>query len=312
MQMEPERRHGRGHLRYSVVAGRTNVTFAFASYPLKFLHPRGSVRLGHDTFVTYMLGYGGGLVGGDAVDMDCSIDADACVVLCTQATTKVFKATASADCVKQQFSFELGPLSTLALLPDPITCFERAKYQQKQVFRLRKDSSLVLVDWLTSGRKRNFLSTGCLQENRTEVHEHWDFEEYDSRLEVSIDGEVVLTDRTRLCDDEPTKLRRRMQGAHVLGVMVVLGPKMKVLTDRVLQLSRRKRLHHASDITPQGRLSSDTDFPGVLASASPLGETGGAITRFIAEDAETAMMFMRSTLASLEDELGFKPFQENR
>ncbi|GLD93411.1 hypothetical protein PINS_up002003 [Pythium insidiosum] len=294
-----------------------------------------------------MLGYGGGLVGGDSIDVTCSIDAGACGASvwtaadcqrvsaatdtwCSMLTHRImcaviaqlfcarrrrprcFKATASADCVTQTFSFDLAAQATLALLPDPITCFERAKYRQKQVVRLEKGASLVLVDWLTSGRKRNFLSSGSINEKRTEIHEHWDFDEYDSQTDVYLDGTIVLSDRVRLCDDEPTALRKRMQGAHVLGVMVVLGPQMKRISDRLLELSQRKRLHHAKDITPQGRLASDTDFPGVLSSASALGDTGGVIARFIADDAETAMMYMRSILAPLEEGLGFKPFQENR
>ncbi|KAH0985108.1 hypothetical protein GBA52_012285 [Prunus armeniaca] len=42
----------------------------------------------------------------------------------------------------------------LAVIPDPVTCFSTARYSQKQVFRVVSNSSLVIVDWITSGRHR--------------------------------------------------------------------------------------------------------------------------------------------------------------
>lgn len=119
------------------------------------------------------------------------------MILCTQATTKVFKSDGDEQ-VLQTFALDIGAGATLAFVPDPVTCFERAKYQQKQVFRLTKDSNLVFVDWVTSGRKRNYIATGRLDGQRTEVHEHWDFQEYDTAAEIYVDGEPLLIDRVRL------------------------------------------------------------------------------------------------------------------
>jgi len=41
----------------------------------------------------------------------------------------------------------------LAVLPDPVTCFAGARYTQRQSFSLAPGGSLVLVDWLTCGRR---------------------------------------------------------------------------------------------------------------------------------------------------------------
>jgi urease accessory protein UreH len=187
----------------------------------------------------YMLGYGGGLVGGDSVAITCAVKEGAtgtcnqtlagfhCLadrlapttarpsrwlhlhalfanvrplaVLCTQATTKVFKAEIDRDFVRQAFAFDVAGGALLAVLPDPITCFQKAKYRQRQEFRLQgNDANIVLVDWLTSGRKRNFLATGSLKDDRRETHEHWDFDEYDSTADVFVGDELVLSDRVRL------------------------------------------------------------------------------------------------------------------
>jgi urease accessory protein len=182
----------------------------------------------------YVLGYGGGLVGGDSIEIDCSVGADTtgtmqwmrianadvvialatkrehgyalCAYLCvfslvvlgTQATTKVFKADGVDAYVRQSFTLTLAQSATLAFLPDPITCFEAAKYRQKQVFHLDPSANLVFVDWLTSGRKRNYISTGSVRDNRTEVNEHWDFSEYDNIAEIFVGGNRLLIDRVRL------------------------------------------------------------------------------------------------------------------
>lgn len=300
-----------GKLKYEVVEGRTTATHVYATYPLKFLHPRRTIHQGFDTYITYVLGYGGGLVGGDSVVVECQLEANTSVVLGTQATTKVFKSEDEGQHVSQSFSLTVGSNATLAFLPDPVTCFERAKYKQTQVFHLAEDANLVFVDWLTSGRKRNYLATGSIRDNRTETLEHWDFSEYDTTSEVFVGNEQLLTDRVRLADEEDVALRQRMHGFHVLGLMVVVGSKMQLIIDQLLELSTRKKLHNARDITPQGRLAAANTFPGVIASASPLGPSA-VIVRFCGQDVESAMTYVKAMLAPLQESIGFSPYQENR
>lgn len=67
------------------------------------------------------------------------------------------------------------------LLPDPVTCFRAARYNQKQVFRLAsRSSSAVLLDWVTSGR----ISLG----------EEWVFQRYWSLNEVWVEGKRIARD----------------------------------------------------------------------------------------------------------------------
>lgn len=66
----------------------------------------------------------------------------------------------------------------LVLIPDPVTCFSTARYFQKQVFRVRSDSNLVLVDWITSGRH--------------ESGEKWDFTLYKSTNNIFLEGDQPL------------------------------------------------------------------------------------------------------------------------
>ncbi|CEG38327.1 urease accessory protein d isoform 1 [Plasmopara halstedii] len=300
-----------GKLKYEVVEGRTTATCVYAKYPLKFLHPRQAIHQSFDTYITYLLSYGGGLVGGDSVSVECDLGSDTSVVLATQASTKVFKSENEGQFVSQTFKVRVATNATLAFLPDPVTCFKRAKYRQTQVFNLDKNANLVFVDWLTSGRKRSYLATESIRDNRTETLEHWDFSEYDTKSEVFVDGERLVTDRVRLADEEDVSLRQRMHNMHVLGLMVIVGPKLKVIVGQLLELSTRKKLHNARDITPQGRLATANTFPGVIASASSLGPNS-VMVRFCGQDMEVAMNYVKTTLEPLKGIVGYSPYQENR
>ena len=52
----------------------------------------------------------------------------------------------------QSFRATVAAGATLALLPDPYTCFRGADYRQLQAVEVERGGSLVLVDWFTSGR----------------------------------------------------------------------------------------------------------------------------------------------------------------
>lgn len=66
----------------------------------------------------------------------------------------------------------------MAVIPDPVTCFSTARYSQKQVFRVVSDSSLVIVDWITSGRH--------------ESGEKWDFDFYKSINHIFMEDDEPL------------------------------------------------------------------------------------------------------------------------
>lgn len=66
----------------------------------------------------------------------------------------------------------------MAVVPDPVTCFSTARYSQKQVFKVVSDSSLVIVDWITSGRH--------------ESGEKWDFDLYKSTNHIFLEDDQPL------------------------------------------------------------------------------------------------------------------------
>ena len=171
--MEPSR--PRGILELSFVAGRTEVTRAFAANPLRLLVPRWRTAAAW----VYLSTYGGGLVAGDEIDLHVRIGERARGVLGTQASTKVYRSPVEVPS-RQLLRASVADGGLLVLAPDPLTCFAQARYEQSQSIRLHGSGSLVLVDWLTSGRRAR--------------GESWAMSRYCSRLQVHRDGELVLAD----------------------------------------------------------------------------------------------------------------------
>ncbi len=66
---------------------------------------------------------GGGLLDGDAISLGVDVGAGAALVLTTQASTKVFRGTAS-----QALSGQINGI--LVSVPEPVACFRDARYEQ--------------------------------------------------------------------------------------------------------------------------------------------------------------------------------------
>ncbi|ESR61891.1 hypothetical protein CICLE_v10016161mg [Citrus x clementina] len=150
-EMESKIEAATGKLVVKKVGGKSTVTRCFSKYPLKFIIPNKVGSSETDAVWVYTLTYGGGIVSGDSISCEITV-ADACTaVLTTQASTKVYKS--------------LGSKSSEQIL-------------EKQIFRVVLDSSLVIVDWITSGRH--------------ESGEKWDFELYRSTNHIFLEGDQPL------------------------------------------------------------------------------------------------------------------------
>ena len=99
--------------------GRSVVTRAFATSPLRLLTPRNH---GHAAWV-YTSSYGGGLVDGDRIRLDVDVGPGAAAFLSTQASTKVYRSPRGTvpDCEARVAADGL-----LVVAPDPVVCFAAA------------------------------------------------------------------------------------------------------------------------------------------------------------------------------------------
>ncbi|MBW0536188.1 hypothetical protein O181_075903 [Austropuccinia psidii MF-1] len=185
-------------------------------YPLKLLISRAFYNRNHNTQigVVHILNYGGGLVHGDHLSIEIYLESH-CQLLClSQGSTKVFKnsllsakshhlnqeslypnssqknSIGLADSTKQTIYSKIGSHSTLLMLPSYVTCFRDSNFIQKQSFHLQDlTSSLVCLDWFTSGR-----SSSTRLHHQHPYKESWSFQKYHSFIEIFIASNRIIRD----------------------------------------------------------------------------------------------------------------------
>lgn len=193
---------GTGRIAVERQGSRSIVTRAIATSPLRILTPRN-----HGTAAwAYAATYGGGLVDGDHVRVEMSVGREATAMLSTQAATKVYRSPRGTSTTLVA-SVSSGGL--LALLPDPVVLFAQSRYRQSQRVDLDGGANLVLVDWLSCGRR----ATG----------ERWQFDLYESRLEVWQRGRLAVLDALSL-NQEEGDLATRLGRFNILCLVVLVGP----------------------------------------------------------------------------------------
>ncbi len=330
----------------------THLSFTF---PLKLISPAASSRIASlastkAVAALYIVGYGGGLVSGDSVELDIDVGQGACAVVLTQGSTKVFKTrataptqhvstmhTASLDSTsaagagagvggmtRQVYRYLIRPEATLVLLPDPVTCFAAARYDQVQRFDLRSDtSSLVMLDWITPGRTAvchppsgvrvsaldSFpeAQSGAQMKDYTtppRLPERWKFDSYRSRNEVrlrtrSTARDVLLLEQHPDRDHGPegvgwTELARRNYPYDTYATLFLAGPDAQPLIDAL-----------SAEFEPI-QIRPATVHPPVVWSLSTVedGPPQLVVVRIAAASAADVREWLRPRLAPLESVVG--------
>ena len=261
---------GAGELAFTRVDGRTVLTRAFAASPLKILSPR---RSGASAWA-YLATYGGGLVGGDRIDLRVNVGRDAAALVSTQASTKVYRSPLGAS---QRLDAEVGNGALLVLLPDPVTCFAGATYVQDQRIQLNEGGSVAIVDRLTAGR----IAHG----------ERWMFDRCIGRTVLRRSGRLLLHDCTELSRDDG-EISRRLGRFDVLTNVVLAGPALAATA---------ARLRGMVESTPAVRRGD------VLIAAARVGDDG-VLLRMACRSSEQAASRLRDYLGVLPFLLGDDPW----
>lgn len=207
-------------------AGGSGLETISYQYPLKLISPSPTVA--QKSALVFLLSYGGGLVGGDGVNLAIHVRRGSSLSLVTQGHTKIFKSSSPDVVTSQRLQVQVDEEAAVCLLPDPVQPFEDSVYDQTQIFKLGNRASLCLLDWVTQGR----VARG----------ENWSFTKWTGRNEVWSQGSdevqkerLLIRDSLILSQDESQSvglpLKDTMQKMSVLGTLILRGPVMAPIGD---------------------------------------------------------------------------------
>ncbi|TAQ88731.1 hypothetical protein B7494_g2940 [Chlorociboria aeruginascens] len=209
---------GDGHLVVQLLPqGTSALSIITFQYPLKLISP--SPIATQKSALVFLLTYGGGLVGGDQIQLRIDIRPDARLSIVTQGHTKVFKSPSQDVVTRQHLLVTVETGGAVCLLPDPIQPFEGSVYEQSQIFTVAEGGSLCLLDWVSAGR--------------TARGENWDFHKWSGCNEVwtehpsGFKKRLLLRDNI-LLDGESRNtqegfLKMKMQGLGLFGTLILKG-----------------------------------------------------------------------------------------
>ena len=253
----------------------STVTRAYAESPLKWLTP---ATRGEAAWV-FAASYGGGLVGGDHLDVEVDVEPGAAAFLSTQASTKVYRSTAGAS---TRLAARVADGGLLVSLPDPVVCFASSAYRQTQTFAIEASAGLVAVDWMTSGRRGS--------------GERWAFDAYASTTSLRVGDRLVLHDAVRLSATDGD-LASRAGRVDVLAVVVVAGERLAAEAARLVAAISAMPVERRAAV-----ILSAAPLPG-LALAPP-----GCIVRVAGAHVEEVRGVLRRLLDFVPGLLGDDPW----
>ncbi|KAK5060123.1 hypothetical protein LTR84_010007 [Exophiala bonariae] len=222
-------------------------------YPLKLIAPDPHAVQGekHVTIV-FLLTYGGGLVGGDQINLKINLQDATRLVLVTQGSTKIFKSPTRTVVSKQILDVKIGARAALCYLPDPTQPFAESVYEQKQTFYVDPSgkSNLLMLDWVSEGRRARGESwTLWSWKGRNEVRE------FDERSR----GRLLLRDAVMLHEDGlgTTGLVDKSDNLGIFGTLIVYGPLFEKLGGFLVQHFAQQPRLGAKNWTQNDRSHSD-------------------------------------------------------
>lgn len=253
-------------LEVDLIEGRSAVVSSRSASPLRLLNPCSG---GASAWV-FQSSLGGGFVGSDDVSLDVDVRAGASLFLSSQASSKVYRASASRYSLRAR----VEDSASLVVWPDPVVCFEGAGLEQRLSFELASPrASLVCVDSMTAGRSAR--------------GEWWKMRRYSFRVSVGVNGEMTFNDAVVLSDSQGGLVRERLDGVGALATVVIAGARLEGAGDALAALVRA---------APLSRLPA-----GPLCTVSPI--PFGWVLRLAAASQERLSVLLRGLLSPLTDAL---------
>lgn len=287
---------GQAAITVKAAAAGSRISELSSAYPVKLISPRSS----HDrrAVLVFILSYGGGIVPGDNVTLRVQVDAGCRLGLLTQGSTKLYKSLDPKLASVQTVTATVEEGGALLMLPDPLQPFKDSVYEQRQVFHVHPRANLILLDWISEGRR----AMGEVWEltSLKSMNEVWRSEDTESLanplLPAKTKPRLLIRDNVILNASHPQLLdpvRQHVGGMGIFGTLIVGGPLFENLCHFFLgefaTLPRIGEINWATE--GDGKRQAGADI--IWSAAATRGYT---IVKFGARDVDRARRWLRRML----------------
>ena len=273
------------------------------------------------SFVTiFVIGFGGGSVNGDSINMTVNVGIGASMCMRTQGASKVYKT--DHDKIQQQtINCNIHANGFLVMIPDHTVCYEDSNYKQEQIYNIKgcnndNQGSLVLVDWVSSGR----LHGGRKESSSCEF---WKMRRLRSTIQINDDdaNQCLFLDNLDLYNsydennDIILSIGDKVGGASIFGSIVLVGPRTQILRERVSVLMQRQsfqKMKEAVNSTHSNgadKMKQSFCYHEPLVSVSTL-SSSLIVIRFATASVEDAYILVKEILHPLGKVIGQYPYAD--
>jgi len=142
-----QRAHGRAELGFIHTPRGTVLKHLYNAAPLRVLFPTPEPD---DVPLAALVNVGGGLAGGDSLEVSVRLEAGTGASVTTPAAEKVYRST--GDTTRLDTVLEVGPGATLEWLPQETILFNGARLERRMQARLAPGARLLAAEMLVYGR----------------------------------------------------------------------------------------------------------------------------------------------------------------
>jgi urease accessory protein UreF len=147
-------KHGIGRLTASADSLSTRLTQVAHKAPTRLI-PIGKTSIQKaGAAVCALSNYGAGMLQGDSAELSVHVEPGARLGVVTQGAARIYTQRVPGEC-KANMDVKVEKDGVLVYAPDPCTMFASSSYSQIQNFNIHPQSSVALIDWMSSGRFKN-------------------------------------------------------------------------------------------------------------------------------------------------------------
>jgi len=132
----------------------TRLTQVAHKYPTRLIPVKQTSVQAAGAAVCALSNYGAGMLQGDSAELSVEVKSGAKLGLVTQGAARIYTQRIPGEC-KANMDVRVEKDGVLVYAPDPCTMFASSSYSQIQEFKIHPESSIALIDWISSGRFKN-------------------------------------------------------------------------------------------------------------------------------------------------------------